>query len=190
MSNDATTQERKAVSTTLEVENYIDIYQIIAGWIRFADAKAAAVLTVSGALAGLLIPSLNGYLKSVADPKPVQFYVAIFCFFAWLLVMLYSSILAFLCIIPFRRKGVHPALSHCKHFHPASISVHYPLDDPEKFANACDQLTMQELKFEVTSGILVDSHISSAKYQRVTKSIKVLGLSSVLALVYLVLIQF
>jgi hypothetical protein len=48
----------------LEVENLIESYQILGEWIRFADAKAAAVLTVNGVLAGLLIPPIHDYMQS------------------------------------------------------------------------------------------------------------------------------
>jgi hypothetical protein len=44
----------------LETENLVATYDTVAEWIRFADAKAAVVLTVVGAIAGTLIPTLRG----------------------------------------------------------------------------------------------------------------------------------
>src|SRR4051794_11706279 len=35
-----------------EAENFIETYQVIGEWIRFADTKAAATLTVNGVLLG------------------------------------------------------------------------------------------------------------------------------------------
>jgi len=43
----------------LGTENLIAAYESVAEWIRFADAKAAAVLTVVGVLVGILIPNFN-----------------------------------------------------------------------------------------------------------------------------------
>ena len=43
----------------LETENLVATYDTVAEWIRFADAKAAVVLSVVGAIAGTLIPTLR-----------------------------------------------------------------------------------------------------------------------------------
>jgi len=50
-----------ATQDVLESENFIETYRLIAEWIRFADTKAAATLTVNGVLLGLLVPTLKTY---------------------------------------------------------------------------------------------------------------------------------
>jgi len=46
------------------------------------------------------------------------------------------------------------------------------------------------LRKEVAACLLIDSHISGAKYASVTTSIRLMGISSIIALIYLVAIQF
>lgn len=176
----------------LEAENLIDIYQVIAEWIRFADAKAAVVLTVGGGLAGLLIPTLKEYLHNDKLVHPASWWTAavMVLYWSWVGVLVLSSIFAFRCILPFRRKGRHPALGRCAHFHPAAIHAAYGLEDVDQFMKDCAQLGTVGLKNEVAAGLLIDSHISAAKYQSVTLSIRLMGLSALLALFYLLAIQF
>lgn len=176
----------------LEAENLIDIYQVIAEWIRFADAKAAVVLTVGGGLAGLLIPTLKEYLHSDKLVHPFDWWTkaVVALYVLWVGVLVFSSIWAFRCILPFRRGGRHPALGRCSHFHPAAIESAYKLDDVDRFIKDCSQLGTVGLKNEVAAGLLIDSHISAAKYHRVTTSIRLMGLSAFLALCYLLAIQF
>lgn len=176
----------------LEAENLIDIYQVIAEWIRFADAKAAVVLTVGGGLAGLLIPTLKDYLHSdkLVHPFPWWTKAVVVIYALWVVSLVLSSIWAFRCILPFRRKGKHPALGRCAHFHPAAILAAYKLDDVDQFIEDCSKLGTAGLKNEVAAGLLIDSHISGAKYHMVTISIRMMGLSALLALLYLLAIQF
>lgn len=176
----------------LEAENLIDIYQVIAEWIRFADAKAAVVLTVGGGLAGLLIPTLKEYLHSDKLIHPFEWWTkaVVMLYVLWVGVLVLSSIWAFRCILPFRRGGKHPALGRCEHFHPAAIESAYALDDVDRFIKDCAQLGTVGLKNEVAAGLLIDSHISAAKYHRVTVSIRLMGVSALLALFYLLAIQF
>ncbi len=176
----------------LEAENLIDIYQVIAEWIRFADAKAAVVLTVGGGLAGVLIPTLKEYLHSDKLVHPTEWWtkLVVVLFLAWLSFLLLSSGWAFRCILPFRRRGRHPALGRCAHFHPAAIESAYKLDDVDQFIADCSQLGTVGLKNEVAAGLLIDSHISAAKYRCVTISIRLMGVSAILALLYLLAIQF
>lgn len=63
-------------SSDLRTENLIEGYHVIAEWIRFADARAAVVLTVGGAVAGLVIPTLRGYLTEVAVVHPTPWWTA------------------------------------------------------------------------------------------------------------------
>jgi hypothetical protein len=176
----------------LEAENLIDIYQVIAEWIRFADAKAAVVLTVGGGLAGLLIPTLKDYLHSDKLVHPFAWWTraVVILYLLWVGVLVVSSVWAFRCILPFRRGGKHPALGRCAHFHPAAIHSAYKLDDVDQFITDCAQLGTAGLKNEVAAGLLIDSHISAAKYHRVTVSIRLMGVSALLAMLYLLAIQF
>lgn len=188
--SDSQTSAPQKVSVDLETENYIETYQIIAEWIRFADAKAAAVLTVDGALVGLLIPTLKPWLKAGHSLPSVWTYLVMALFGVWLALLAISAIWAFRCILPFRRGGQHPALAHCKHFHPAAVSTHYQLEDIEKFCTDCDGIGMEGLKCEVQAAILIDSHISGNKYRHVTTAIRLLAASAVLGFLYIVAIQF
>ncbi|HET6425501.1 MAG TPA: hypothetical protein VFG20_17565 [Planctomycetaceae bacterium] len=177
---------------SLEAENLIDVYQVIAEWIRFADAKAAVILTVGGGLAGLLIPTLKEYLHSEKLTHPFSWWTAavVILYMLWVGMLVLSSIWAFRCILPFRRRGRHPALGRCQHFHPAAIQCAYTLDEVDRFIKDCSELGMASLKNEITAGILIDSHVSAAKYHRVTTSIRLMGLSALCALFYLLAIQF
>ncbi|MCA9059988.1 MAG: hypothetical protein KDA85_15885, partial [Planctomycetaceae bacterium] len=159
---------------------------------RFADAKAAVVLTVGGAVAGLVIPTLKSYLDEDAAAHPTSWWTAmvIALFAVWLFSLLLSGIWAFLCILPFRRRGKHPALGACSHFHPAAICSAYSLDAVEQFTRDCESMGDSGLRREVAACLLIDSHISGAKYRRVTTSIRLMGFSSMIALLYLIAIQF
>ena len=181
-----------ATETDLQTANLIEGYHVIAEWIRFADAKAAVVLTVGGAVGGLVIPTLKRYLTEDPSSHPTEWWTAMVSalFAIWLFLLLLSGIWAFRCILPFRRKGRHPALGHCAHFHPAAIGAAYSLDETEKFQNDADAMGEAGLRREVAACLLIDSHISAAKYARVTTSIRLMGASSIVALIYLVAIQF
>ena len=54
------------LSAAQGTENFIETYHAISEWIRFADAKAAVILTVGGALAGFLIPTVQAI---ISDPE-------------------------------------------------------------------------------------------------------------------------
>ena len=180
-----------AVASNLETANLIEGYHVIAEWIRFADAKAAVILTVGGAIAGLVIPTLKGYLAE-KTPHPTPWWTTLVSalFALWLLLTLLSGIWSFRCILPFRRKGRHPALGTCQHFHPAAISAAFTLDDTHKFMNEVEALGDVGLRKEVSACLLIDSHISGAKYHLVSRSIRLMGLSAIVALLYLIAIQF
>lgn len=185
----STAVEHSAPAQVLEVENSIDIYQVSAEWIRFADAKAAVALTVSGALAGLLIPSLKTYLDEL-DAGQVVDWLAPFVlgsFALFILLLIASGVLAFRCILPDR---THPARNLCTHFHPAGISTCYRLDEGGKFIERYEQLGTSGLRREVLAAILIDAHICNRKYYYVTQSIRVFALSSAFGLMFLLLSQF
>ncbi|HQX53763.1 MAG TPA: hypothetical protein PLY87_30780 [Planctomycetaceae bacterium] len=188
----AADSSRTVVASNLETANLIEGYHVIAEWIRFADAKAAVVLTVGGAVAGLVIPTLKSYLEEDAAKHPAAWWTTLVaCLFSvWLFLLLLSGIWAFRCILPFRRRGKHPALGHCSHFHPAAICTAFKLDDVERFTAECESMGDGGLRKEVAACLLIDSHISGAKYASVTTSIRLMGISSIIALIYLVAIQF
>lgn len=178
--------------SSLETENYLDTYQIIAEWIRFADAKAAVTLTVNGVLLGVIIPTLRTYLVDSTVKHPMEDWpiLVVALFLVWLGVMVSSAIYAFRCILPLRGTGRLLALSQATHFHPAAVSQKYPLSDLDRFVNDCDTMGMVGLKREVMAAILIDSHLSSAKYYFVARSIQLLAVSVVFGFLYLVAIQF
>jgi hypothetical protein len=190
----------------LETENLIATYDTVAEWIRFADAKAAAVLTVAGALAGVLIPTLKEYLPTLNEMQhflvdgkragrlaceyPTWRAVVIGLYAIWLALTVASCWQAFRCILPFRRKGEHPSLQKCAHFHPAAISRKYSIDDHDAFVTGYQQAGVSGFQEEVLAGLLIDSHISAAKYGHVTSAIRLLGWSAFVAMLYLLAIQF
>lgn len=189
---DAMVDVQEAIETDLQTANLIEGYHVIAEWIRFADAKAAVVLTVGGAVGGLVVPTLKGYLAEDPSRHPFPWWTTgVSALFAvWLFLLLLSGIWAFRCILPYRRKGEHPALGHCSHFHPAAIGAAYTIDEADRFKRDCVAIGEKGLRNEVAASLLIDSHISSAKYARVTTSIRLMAASSIVALVYLVAIQF
>src|SRR4051812_16057505 len=94
--NVAQANEASAVSpeeAVLEAENFIETYKIIADWIRFADTKAAATLTVNGVLLGLLIPTLRPYLTEKGVIHPTEWWPAavVALFLCWLVLLVLSA---------------------------------------------------------------------------------------------------
>ncbi|MCR9197271.1 MAG: hypothetical protein NXI04_01380 [Planctomycetaceae bacterium] len=179
------------VRSDVQTSDMIEGYHVIAEWIRFADAKAAVVLTVGGAIAGLVIPTLKNYLQEdVQHPAPWWTTMVCVLFSVWLLLILLSGIAAFSCILPFRRRGKHPALGFCSHFHPAAIGAAYTLDEADKFQTDCEGMGDAGLRREVAACLLIDSHISGVKYRRVSTSIRLMGASAIVSLIYLIAIQF
>jgi hypothetical protein len=190
----AQAQEPAPVSEeqVLEVEAFIETYKIIADWIRFADTKAAATLTVNGILLGLLIPTLRTYLTEKDVTHWVDWWpgVAVVLFVCWLLLLVISAINSFLCILPLRGLNRVLALTHTTHFHPAAVTKQFPLADVDQFAADCAKIGINGFKREVQAAILIDAHLSSAKYAYVTRSIWCLAYSVVFGFLYLLAIQF
>ena len=182
--------DMSARQAVLEAENFIETYQIIGEWIRFADAKAAVTLTVNGVLLGLLIPTLRPYLTDRLTVHPFEWwhYLVLGLFAGWLLLLVWSASQAFLCILPLRRRGA--VFEDSAHFHPAAIARKYPLQGNDAFIADCDRIGMSGFKREILTAILVDSHLSNAKYACVTRAIWGLAGSVVMAFLYLVAIQF
>jgi hypothetical protein len=175
-----------------EVENYLETYNAIGEWIRFADAKAAAVLTVIAALGGLLIPTLKTYFDGKANaPYLTSWWPALVValFSLWLLFLAASGLYAFACITPFRRRGRHPIIDHSRHFHPAGIAQHYQLEEYDRFVEQFTQLGLHGFAREIMVAILIDAHISNHKYRHVSRSIRLLGVSIVFGFIYFLAIQ-
>jgi hypothetical protein len=175
-----------------EVENFIETYQNIAEWIRFADAKAAVTLTVNGVLLGLLIPTLRPYLSEKTVTHPTEWWPAlvVFLFLGWLLFLVLSAISSFLCILPIRGTSRLLCLAQATHFHPAAVAEKYPLAEFDRFAEDCTKIGLAGFKREVLAAVLIDSHLSNSKYGYVTRSIRCLGGSVVSGFLYLIAIQF
>ncbi len=176
----------------LEAEAFIETYKVIAEWIRFADTKAAATLTVNGVLLGLLIPTLRTYLTDKDMTHPADWWAAavVALFIGWLLLLVLSAINSFLCILPIRGLNRALALTHTTHFHPIAVTRQFPLADVDHFAADCAKIGIDGFKREIQAAILIDSHLSGAKYRYVTRSIWCLGGSVVFGFLYLLGIQF
>jgi hypothetical protein len=175
----------------LEVEHYTENYQVIAEWIRFADAKAGATLTVHGILLALIVPTFKTYLaETTSHPTGWWTGLVVGLFLLWLVFLALSAIRAFLCILPIRGTAQQMALKHTPHFHPAAVAQSYSLTDLDRFVKDCEQAGMEGLKREVITAILIDSHLSASKYGHVTRSIWLLGGSFIFAILYLLAIQF
>jgi len=173
-----------------KVANHIETYKVIADWIRFADTKAAATLTVNGVLLGLLIPTLKTYLTEQAI-HPTRWWTSlvVVLFLIWLTLVVISAIFSFLCILPFRGQGRRLALDRAAHFHPAAVARTYSLDDPEAFIANSEKAGREGLNREVLVAILIDSHLSNAKYWYVTRSIWSLAGSVLFGFLYLMATQ-
>ena len=181
------------LSTEQGTENYIETYHAISEWIRFADAKAAVILTVGAAMAGFLIPTIHTVLANNNDPSvhlfPYWQEISVGIFSAYILFLLLSGIYAFLCINPSSSRGRHPSFDYCDHFHPAAIAAKYRGDQVTKFVDDCDKIGATALRREVQAAILIDSHISNNKYGRVKISLKYFVASVVFGFTYFLIAQ-
>ena len=184
---DAAAAEMSAAQGT---ENFIETYHAISEWIRFADAKAAVVLTVGGAMAGFLVPTLQNIIVDKGEHLFPEWRLVCFILFGFYIVFfLLSGLFAFWCINPLTKRGKHPSLDHCKHFHPAAISVAYANGEVEKFVEDCERIGSVALMKEVQAAIYLDSHISSAKYGRVKRAIFHFAISVAFGFVYFLVSQ-
>ena len=175
-------------------QNYIEAYHATAEWIRFADAKAAVILTVGGAMSGLLIPTIHRIVDqqdgNVEHWIPFWQTIIVSLFVLYVVFFLLSGIYAFLCINPFREQGRHPALDHCDHFHPAAIASKYRRSDFDEFMKNCKSNGQSALLDEVLAALLLDSHISTKKYDYVKMSLKLFATSVFFGFVYFLVLQF
>ena len=174
----------------LSTEDLLSTHDMVGEWIRFADAKAAVVLTVAGAVASMLIPTFEPDIKTTAAAGVVHYWITTGLFIGWAACLGTACFWAFRCIDPFMDRGRHPSIGKCGHYHPAAISQKYTRDQTDEFVGNFNKIGESGFRDEVLVGLLIDSHISSRKYNRVTKSIRLLGLSVVCGLIYGFLIQF
>lgn len=173
------------------IDNYIEIYHATGEWIRFADAKAAVVLTVAGAFGGLLIPNLKTVLEEESSGHlfPGWLYVTLGFFLLYLLFTIICGIAAFRCITPFRKGGQHPALPHCKHFHGAATVQAYADNQVEQFTDATEKLGIERLRREVIAGYFFNAHISGTKYAKVFVAIRMFAISMVFGFLFFIASQ-
>jgi len=176
---------------TVRLESRIEVYHAISEWIRFADAKAAVLLTIGGALAGFLIPTVRGVLIHSQQEHWLPYWstITLVLFVCYVVFFILSSFFAFLCINPLRKRGRHPSLGHCQLFHPAAVSNKYGMDDLERFYADCASGEESQMQKQVQAAILLDSHISAKKYERVSASIKLFGFSAAFGFSYFLLAQ-
>jgi hypothetical protein len=181
-----------AQEQTLEAETFIESYKTIAEWIRFADAKAGVTLTVNGILLGLILPMLKTYLNEKETIHPTTWWTSLVTalFLCWLLFLVLSAICSFLCILPIRGAMRQLVMSQTTHFHPAAVSQQYRLADFERFIGDFDKISMTGFKREIIAAILIDSHLSSAKYTFVTRAIRCLAFSVIFGFFFLIASQF
>jgi hypothetical protein len=181
-----------ALGLELQTENLIETYQVLAEWIRFADAKAGVVLTIGGAFGGLLIPTMKPFLAEGPEAHVTSWwiYLVIGQLVACLLLLALSFFFAFLCLTPFRVKGRHPATETCPHFHAVGIAGKYGLTQHKQFVEGYQQAKLVGFQKEVLAAILIDSHISVAKYKSVSKSIRCVAFAALFGLAYLIAAQF
>jgi hypothetical protein len=188
---DCDTSTGESLSEAQGTENFIETYHAISEWIRFADAKAAVILTVGAALAGFLIPTIQLVINDIETSHLIPNWkiVCISLFCIYLLFLLASGIFAFLCINPLRQKGKHPSLDHCTHFHPAAIANAFTSGEVQRFVGDCRKIGTAGLQREVQAAILLDSHISAAKYNKVSKSLFHFAISVAAGFIYFVAAQ-
>lgn len=177
--------------TAESTENYLEAYSNIADWIRFADAKAGAVLALHGAVAAVLIPTVRTLEKASAEGA--MFWIAVVLIAVWLAMTVASAIFAVSCIAPRGGGQLHPAEQVCHHFHPSGIRARFPdLHGPtiHRFVDECRRGGMAMFEREVIAAILLDSHVSARKYGAVSHSIRFAIVSLVAGFTYLTVVQF
>ena len=190
-SDSAIKTTERADEPKVSLESRIEIYHAISEWIRFADAKAAVLLTVGAALAGFLIPSVRGVLIHSEQEHWLPYWsvITLVLFVCYLVFFILSSVFAFLCINPLKTRGSHPSLGHCELFHPAAVSAKFGMNDLEAFQTDCAVGGEARMQKQVQAAILLDSHISAKKYSRVSASIKLFGASTAFGFAYFLLAQ-
>lgn len=178
------------VSATTSLSCRIEIYHAISEWIRFADAKAAVVLTVGAALASFLVPTVKNLVPQPGQAMTAMHVFAMALLFIYLAMFVTSSANAFLCINPLRTRRGHPSLDYCELFHPVAVANKYAMHQVSKFIQDNDEANEEVMHRQVQSAFLLDSHISARKYARVTASIRWFTASSAFGFAYYLAAQF
>lgn len=169
-----------------QIRNLMAAYEQIAQWIRFADTKAALVLTVNGLFASVLLATV-GDLSALTPAELATAVTAVFV--VWALFVELSCLEPFRCILPRALNEVHTGVACTPHFHPAAIAAHYRLDQPDEFVRSFDRLESRHYRDEVLKGMLIEAHISTAKYRHVIASIRLLAIAAPLGFVYLTVVD-
>jgi hypothetical protein len=169
-----------------QIRNLIAAYEQIAQWIRFADTKAALVLTVNGLFASVLLATV-GDLSGATPAGSATAATALLV--VWALFAGLSCLEAFRCILPRALNDVHPAVACSPHFHPAAIAAHCRLDRPDEFVRAFDRLASRDYRDQVLKGMLIEAHISAAKYRHVIASIRLLAVAAPLGFACLAVVE-
>lgn len=190
--HDAPRKLESEFSLELQTENLIETYQVLAEWIRFADAKAGVVLTVGGAFGGLLIPTMKSFLATAPADHLTPWWssLVIGLLVVCLGCLVLSFAFAFLCLSPFRIKGEHPARETCPHFHAVGIARKYGIHQINEFVQGYREARLTGFQQEVLAALLIDSHISVTKYKNVSRSIRSVAVAAVFGLAYLIAAQF
>jgi hypothetical protein len=170
----------------LQIRNLIASYEQIAEWIRFADTKAAVVLTVNGLLASFLIPTISELTGQTPGGLAISAYAL---FVGWALLAAWSCLRAVRCILPRALNEVHPAVARCPHFHPAAIAARYPFDQRDEFVEDFERLGCQSFRNQILHGMVIEANISTVKYRHVIASIRLLAAVAPMGLAYLALVQ-
>ncbi|MEL7370382.1 MAG: hypothetical protein AAFN74_15800 [Myxococcota bacterium] len=176
-------------SDPVDADVLLGAYDTQAEWLRFADAKAGAVLTANGVVIGLLVPHLSELLAGVRGAGAAIMAVPLLFFALWLFYAAASAVRAFRCILPFRQDGQHPAEVTCPHFHSVGIAKQYRIDETQRFIEDSRNTDEAGYRDQILAATLIDAHISSRKYGHVMASIRALGISAVFAFLYLLAFQ-
>lgn len=175
------------VDAEADVASALAMYESGAEWIRFADAKAGAVLAANGVFASFLIPTL----KDVQMARP-SLWVAVsyLLFVLWAASAIASGSYALRCIMPFRPLGRHPAVGLAPHFHSAATAAAFAHTQAQTFLHSYQALTSADLQREVLTALFVDAYISDRKYRLVKNAVGSLGAVTVAGFGYLLALQW
>jgi len=136
-------------------------------WIRFADAKATAVLAASGVLGGLLVRSIPNVVEFKIHPaRATLLSIAILCVGA-------SALITLRTFAPRLRTGEARSLIYFDH-----VARRYANDRPA-FVDSYSSLTssQERLTRELAEQIWANSHVARRKFRRVSFAVRFLGLA-------------
>jgi hypothetical protein len=141
--------------------------QLVNEWIRFSDAKAAAVLAGSGLLGGLVVHSVPSY-QQFGDHlvRSALLILALVC-------VVTSFLLALMALTPILRAEERPSLVYFRH-----IAEDYSTDR-ETFVARFIALAGEEEEFQrqLAEQIWANSIIAKRKFERVRWGVRFLGVA-------------